>query len=1341
MKINFKKIFLTLFIAFLLFIITIGALYWQRTIMANMILRILNSELGDVAKIEYRALHGNLFEEIRVLGLKVSFQNGSELNSNFIRINYNLRSVLSSKYYFSEINIDSLNFMLKTPPEEPEPPTEEKPKQTIQESIDKTAELLASGLKNTLEGFPYLTLDRLSLNYGRFEFPEKEMTIDDIQFDSKVMLSKEKAEVYLKKVQGYWIEKDYRLNHFRILIDATPERMTLNKLQFETPQSSIYATFETTFEDQPWMIANVEHFKLDFLELKKIFAIPDIDSGLVSGTYTLVGNQQNLSTKIAGEGFINQYRLDSLVVDGDYKDGSIFIRRGKVTLNESALKFNGKISDNGTYISINYNQLNIRNFVPDAIFTQLTGKINFNLASLNFKNITGKGEWLLVNSVIDTVRIDTLRFALKAKNSDFDIIEPSFLKFGKEAVFSVRGNLSRSQIVNAELSTRNLDLVQLTSALGVDTIQGYFDGFLNFNGNLFDPDIYGELTLPWLTYQDLHLDSIKLEINLVRALSRRLGESKFSIAAGKYQEYTLTEAAVLMEIDSNFILLDTLRFASGESYIGCSGIVEQISDTVLVDLNYFKLKYENYWIENKNNLVFTFTPQEYSIEEAIFRAPEGGFLEIRGYWDNELRDAYAGIQLDNFRVEPFQQFVNEKYKFTGAIRGDIELFELINNPEIDAVLDATQISFNQVAFGDVDIAAGYRDGFIQFDKFEIADSTSLVQLNGVIVPELFKKQDRVENTGLEETGINLTLKWQNIKIEKYKPLFNSKERFSGTYNGSISVGGEFGNPSGRFQLNSLATNYGKFNLDTLNLSGHFNSDSIVVDDFSGILNKTMFRASGWQIADLNFVNPDTAIFDKPFHMRLFSTDNSIQFIGELNDQVEKLNGPYNFDIAIGGTIKKPAVKSGFFNMEKGTLTLSRVRNPIRDINLNVQIEDSVLTFRSFSGYSVKKKDFLQKIWSGMIGFFNYLRGKTTPEGYLAGTGTIKLRNVVHPVIDLNIEMNKFYVNYFVENTELLVTTNNLHITGRDTTLVSGNITIEEGTYVVDLGTLQKNIYLTQATIEKGRAVAWDLDIYIPGNFNITSSPLDLANNFQFKIMGDLRSIQEPHALSMDLSGNLEMLSGKYGSWGQNFEIQNGSIDFTNPKVINPKINIIAEKRMAGNIIELTIVGDLEQQQQDLQVRDANGNYMTNLSFEEKLSYLSVGSGQVTGDGIVVAGEGIINTSVETMIERGAETFIGLDRVDFEQTGSLVDLRSMKLNNGFKDASVSFGKYLSSNLYLEYRSQLGDGVIPAPKLAWEPGNQLGLTYKINRSWSVESLYEQTQRGNQSIQIFLAWKTTF
>jgi autotransporter translocation and assembly factor TamB len=84
---------------------------------------------------------------------------------------------------------------------------------------------------------------------------------------------------------------------------------------------------------------------------------------------------------------------------------------------------------------------------------------------------------------------------------------------------------------------------------------------------------------------------------------------------------------------------------------------------------------------------------------------------------------------------------------------------------------------------------------------------------------------------------------------------------------------------------------------------------------------------------------------------------------------------------------------------------------------------------------------------------------------------------------------------------------------------------------------------------------------------------------------------------------------------------------------------------------------------------------------------------------------------------------------------------MKLNEGIKDASVSLGKYLTSDLYVEYTGMFGSNAVPAPTVTWKPGNQFGIQYRINRNWSVNSYYLRTQRGNNIYNVSLAWRLSF
>jgi autotransporter translocation and assembly factor TamB len=593
---------------------------------------------------------------------------------------------------------------------------------------------------------------------------------------------------------------------------------------------------------------------------------------------------------------------------------------------------------------------------------------------------------------------------------------------------------------------------------------------------------------------------------------------------------------------------------------------------------------------------------------------------------------------------------------------------------------------------------------------------------------------------LQESLAELKISWNNLQLENYFRSFEIPKPPKGIISGHLFLAGSLADPRGDLVLVGQNMSYNNFYSDSLNLVARMNRDSLIIEQLDLDLNDTDLSGTGWHRINLDIEKIDSIFTGYPFQLKLVSNDDEIKFIGNFLDQVQRIEGPYEASFTLGGTLDKPALIDGFFRMEDGRIILSRVRNPITELDIDATIDNTVLTINSLSAYANKETDF----WDDAIGFFNSLfraaRGETRREGGLYGSGKILLDDISRPKIDLSLNAYKLYLDYFIENTNFIVTTNDLHIFGRDTIAIEGNLTIDEGNYLVDVNKLNKNIYLASTEVQEERPVTWNLDVVIPGNFIITSSELDLLNNFKFEIMGDLRTIQEANAPDMELTGHLEIISGKYGSWGQNFGIKTGTIDFTDPSIINPDINIAAEKRTGDYIVEINLSGTLNKLVQQVQVKDINGNYLTNLSDQEVLSLVSLGTIDFN---VANAGGHVIGTSVETAIERGAESLTGLDKVEISSSkgGNLIDVQSMKLNEGIKDASVSLGKYLTSDLYVEYTGMFGSNAVPAPTVTWKPGNQFGIQYRINRNWSVNSYYLRTQRGNNIYNVSLAWRLSF
>ena len=143
-----------------------------------------------------------------------------------------------------------------------------------------------------------------------------------------------------------------------------------------------------------------------------------------------------------------------------------------------------------------------------------------------------------------------------------------------------------------------------------------------------------------------------------------------------------------------------------------------------------------------------------------------------------------------------------------------------------------------------------------------------------------------------------------------------------------------------------------------------------------------------------------------------------------------------------------------------------------------------------------------------------------------------------------------------------------------------------------------------------------------------------------------------------------------------------------------------------------------------------------MSPRDKIAMLTLGTdvqqlAANTDSTIINVGSQVATTSLLTAVERSAEQYTGLDRVQISSTDNILDLNKMRLNNGLKDASISLGKYLTTDLYVEYRT----------KFNWDAGNHIGLQYRINKHWNLDSYYEKTLQGNNKVQVGLNWEYSF
>ena len=1337
------KIFSWIFLGFVLLIGAVAVLNWKTDLIERGIEDFINNELKEAGEIHYASLKGSLLNHVIIRDLEVTLPGQADVRAGLVELRYSLLPLLSGRMRISEILINKIEIALLSDSLQT-PPASKTPAEPIH--IDS---LLAEIQKMQptaalLDLLPAMQISDVKLFAGQIHSANPEISFKEVELQIKrINVGANSFNIEIHKVAGVWPKRNFHLRSLSLQLKGDREHLAINRFNLRTDSSRLSLSAFYRTQSSADININLYEFNLNFSDLYKLTLNKKYRDGFLSGTFTLSGMPRRFDAQARLKGRWQTHLLDSLEWDLGYSAGRFMLRKLDAYSGAAFLSLSGSgYQFSGGRGALAFSHINFNALDTALVKTDLNGRLRFDVQNLNLLRAQGSGSLEMKGSQIDVVPIDSLRFALQAERGNFKIKEPSFVQFADSSRFNLEGSVSRKLKTDLILSAFDNQLGQLVSFFGVDSLQAPFDGQIRLSGRLKDPAVSASLWIPALRWRDASFDSVSMNLYTEKLFSKRSGQAQFEIDKGEINGVPLRDINVRANIEGSRITVPKVTISSGKNYFNAALQFQYDSLESVLEISRAEMLYDGYRLQNNGMLRFTIGDVDITVDRFFLNGPAGSSLELGGFWDFRESDLQAYLTLHKIKLKPFEQFWQKKFNLSGVVAGFVEILTPLHDPEIDAEFSADSLIVNGVALGSASGDLSFADSSIRVQKFKFNKGLSSFSAEGGLTIKIGRLAQSGELLA-DETEANLNLSWQNIRLQDYAPLLGLKKRIRGITSGMIRTGGTAGHPQVDQQMRLMAFEYDRFRLDSLNMYSQYNDGYFLLDSLSGILNNTSFDLRGWLRYPLNLAHIDTAFMSRPFQLALRSKDDEISFISELDEQIERISGDYEMEFIFGGTLLAPSLKSGFVRMEDGEVLLSRIRDPLRHVQVDAEIKNSVFTLNRFSGRSLQEKDFWEKGWAMLKSLVPGL-GKNRREGQLVVSGTADVKEVLRPRLDMKIRMNELYVDYFIENAAVVLSTENLSVKGQDTLFVEGGLFIPKGTYELDLSKMKKNIYLSGTSISQTPPfLAVNLDVEIPGNFVITSSPLDLANNFKIVILGNLHVIMEPPSDTPQIAGHIETVSGKYGSWNQNFEVQSGSIDFKNPKEINPDINITAVKMIGPRLFEVVVSGNLEDLDQEIRITE-NGQEV-NMSYLDKITMLTVGADmqQISSQADSTfrsVGEDVATNSVLTAVERGAEKYVGLDKVEIRSNETLLDLERMKLNNGLKEASISFGKYLTSDLYVEYRTRFG-GQFPAPRLSWQAGNRIGLQYRISRFWSVDSYYEKTTLGNNKVQLGIKWELTF
>jgi len=1339
MKKTFKRILCIGLVLFIGIILIFILLFTQTAVIDTAVIKLINSLEKEKIHVAYLELSGNLWGNLRIENVNVYVGNDT-VYCDKIDFKYSLLDFVKSDIHFDHIELYGIRFKFVS-----------HSSGTAQKSNPMDVDSILAKIFSIK--IPKLKINKLTISDGNiFVISNSKIdTIANVNMQGNFDFNRNDYSINLESVSFFWKNRNRTLKNLSLSIEGDETSVKIYRFYADGIDCRLGMQGQLTIKPEFHFTIEVDScaFNQGILETFAIgYPFKKIDlniKGTINGDYsTLLGS-------VWVKGKFDSILVNELRFDYDRIENRISLDN---------LKFDSNIGFVGGSIfatrygrnraKIEFANLNLKRAGFYSESTDLTGNLDFNFKNWNLKKLTGDGRLNLYSPKVGEMYLDSLKLTLNAYEGNYSFSNPSKIVFSAGSEFFLSGKLTRQNELNLQLYTAQNRLDSLFKRIGVKNLSGIGSLNLNLTGTIEKPNLVGQIKIDSLKYSIIQTQGVEGYVFINDLFEDRVGNFQLDIASGKIRDFSITQGQLIFSIDKNLILLDTLSFYSDQNYITTEGKVKFSDGLIMVDIKSFQLKYEDYIIQNKNPLLLEVNNDTLRFVDFIAEATGRGLIRIGGYWNfSEFKKRSLNVKIESTRIEPFNQFMNWKYDVKGLFGAHISISGYGNKPEISADVKFENLFFDEHNLGSLIASFYYFDEKLHVSQFEFHNQKNSY-LN--LVGEIELRYDTENNKSLisPNNAIDISLQAINIHLNDYAFFLNPNFPFGGTFSSSIMIKGILGSPRGFMKLDAEGIKISKYEFPYCNISGRLSPHQFILDKALINFADTEIHAVGYKTIQWDISSPSSIFSDDHFGLICTVKEDSINFISTVLPEVDRIIGNINLKAKFGGSVKHPKLIDGNIDIKNGRLFITKIENPIKNISLDATIRNHKIDINKFEGYSpliVPKQNFFKKLVGTLFSPVKPIVGKGLEDGRIEAEGTVDFYYLNRPKLRLNFSLKDAYFNYFLENTKVVLSSTNLKVRGRDTISVAGDIILKQGSVELDFVESEKNLLLSKSVRQTPPYLQYLLNVDVTDNFFIRSNlPF---NTFDIELNGEVQIIREPKN-ETEFNGALSIISGKYFIQVEEFNIDNGDINFVNPKEY-PEVNLTATRQKNNYLFDLTVNGPLNNPEKTMRTRNLETNQeYYDLKDQMSLLLFGVDFRQISGlsdSAFVATGGGVLTQTLLNQFEREARQFTGLDRIRFGTSETHDYFPNWPFSSNEQASTLALGKYFTPNLYFEYQTKLsntnisGVASIPTPSLSWESGNLIYIKYRLTRNWALSSYYQKTLEGNDKVRFDVNWQLSF
>lgn len=660
------------------------------------------------------------------------------------------------------------------------------------------------------------------------------------------------------------------------------------------------------------------------------------------------------------------------------------------------------------------------------------------------------------------------------------------------------------------------------------------------------------------------------------------------------------------------------------------------------------------------------------ISEISLNQGEGKFF-FEGKVNGPERSIFGNLKVTDAHLSTLLPVVNLPIpELEGTLNGDIRLDGQF--PRIGARItgEITEGTFRKQQIKSVEIDAEMENKVWQIHKL-----SAYIGEEGFLAAE----------GGIDKDGnMEIQVAARDIDASLLPDLAYQDLPLRGKLQIASQIGGTLDNPEVALSGVIAPGNFGGTDFDDFHALFILKDHKISVEQMA--IKKGPYQASAYGTIPLSALLKEDAAREEEMDLTLQLDNANLAILPAISPLITSGNGAMEGNLKIRGTLAQPLI-TGKMGVTDGTISFSKVKKPLEDIQLEVEFSGS--TFMINEGHA--------KMGKGLL--------TLTGQGGLAGTSLVEYQASVKAE---KLEMDSPYYKGPIDGDLKLVS-------GVRRPVLEGSINLERVTVSVPVTMLIQDsgaFYLPTVGLNIQVNVGEKVRFYDPVFY-------DLSPRGELHLR---RTLQNPA-----LEGYLEANSGRIWYFGTQFQVVDAKADFQGFQGIIPTVKLDAQYRMVNTLIMLHAEGPATQMEFTLSSEPSMTPEEIRNLLLFKTDQVNINSPEVNRQLLSSGALAILEMGLQTQGLFGLEEFakekFGIDEIQVTQV-QFYDERTKEDNfNRFEaNYGLRIGKALGNKLYATYTVSIND---PSDGIAV-------LRYDFNRYWNVSGEVERYD-GKNRYQIFL------